>query len=1651
MKIKKISIIGAALAVFILAAVAIIANLPSIKTQPPKGGGKIDMEPLLSDSVGVDLSSGFKILCDNSMAQSALENTLSVSPQESYSIEKVSTGEFHIRFDRDLKPDSIYRFSFDDGNRSWAFQTKKAFSLSRTMPRDKSTYVPTDTGIELTFSHEEIKNLEEHFEISPPVKGHFIYHHKTAIFMPEKELEPGTIYTVTVKKGLELKGSSDVLEGDHSFTFETQRAPGDEIYEYLNFTETLYSFTPDREPVLDVYASQDLMEQELRVTVLKYPDEEKLFNNLKQFNTPSYRTFGRNSTLSFDGEGLTKVLEFNTSVRSERGNYWYTSYILLPSLPGEGHYLVNIESENETYQTHIQISSLSVYAMAGMEESLVWVNGADTGDPVEGAVISIVTEGKGIKEAATTDREGIAVFFGLDDYLGGERFYLKIDRDTEVPFIVPFNLENWEYSINNDPSSKIRAKYWSYLYTDRGMYLPEDTIEVWGFIRPRSGKDYPSKGTLALHSTRYFGETNDKSILTEQIEISDLGTYQGKIQLSGFTPGSYTVKLEVEGQIVVEKYLEIRRYTKPAYRVDLSTDRRAMFLWETLHVDVSATFFEGTPVSGLELDYSWSTGWDSHNSGVLSCDEKGEGFLTIVPETSVQSWHPIHLNLHMNNAKAEEEEIHTGSHVTVFPRDTMIEIDTSYQSRYGKGLLEITTSLIDLERINNRGGELYYDIGDYRGDQVDIPLLVRIFEQHWEREETGEFYDFINKKVVKTYSYYAVQTPLEEFNINTSKGKYLHEFPMAEDENYVIEVTGYDSKGMYIFEKMNLFSRPYPNGDGGDFYTLDIVKQDPTLQDIKFDLGDEVSLEVKKNDLSLSSLPKERFLYMTLKNGLFSYTVSREPVISFEYLGEYIPNIQVKSVYFDGSHALDVGTRGIFYDYSSRELNINIIPDRDEYKPGDTAELDIKVEDIKGIPVAGAEVNISVVDEAYFAIYDQHVETLSTLYQSSNLSGIAAEYFSYKPITFNYGMPEMGGEGGSEAIRSEFKDNAFFYAAMTDRQGRAKVQFKVPDNLTTWRVTYQGISLEGDGLRINAGNGKIPLTVRLPFYTDLIFNDIFIEEDGVSISARSFGTEIDMDTPVDYEVLLKGEDTEKVYNGQGMGTQLVNIPLGKLKRGDYSVTVMARQKDREDGIKRDFKVVESMLEAVKSESFKLTDSAINVNWQNLNSLATVTLCNDRVFSHYSGLYSLMYGQGERVDQKLARYMAKTLMEEYYPSGSTGFFDREDWEFGPYQLYNGGIALLTYDDSSPGISAKIASLTKDLKFGFFDETALIQYFYSVLDDINTLPEDMAPCLWGLASLNEPVLIDMENFLKLNLNIKEKLYLAMGLAELGSLNRARDIFEEILGEYGNGNDSYIYLKSAGTRDDTIELTALGMVLAVKINAPEKDSLFKYISDNSTETLLVNMEKLIYLANTAPDTDEKGSFTMEIDGEAKNIELSGNEIYEVTLSPKSLRTMELSPLSGDITVTISHMAPIIQFSDDANKLVKIQRNYTLEGVTGFSFPQSSLIKVTLTPRFEENAPDGFYVITDILPAGIKYVSHAKLFDRTWHPGEVSGQRLVFGFYYNKKAYEKNLRPEDKEIVYYGRGVTPGEFTADYTYIKHVARDVSGYAGREKVTIGE
>jgi hypothetical protein len=1587
----------------------------------------VDITADESDSLGISTATSFRLVFSKAADEQAVAASLTVEPKQAFSIKKLSDKEFKVEFDKPLKSNSIYNLSLNDKDtgekKSWAFQTKRKFGVLRTLPRDRSTQIPVNSGIEITFTHDGIENAERYFEISPKVSGRFERNKKTLVFVPQK-LEENTVYTVTIKKGLGVSGSEDKLDSDYVFRFQTA-SESSSSNRYFSFAQDIYSVTPQTVPALKVYTQKDIVGTELPVEVYSYPDVDSFIHDLeKAASEPSWAVNHKND--AYDLSKLTKAASFSAQVVQYQTIYWQDYYLLFPSRLPEGYYLTVTQIDGIKYFAHLQVNKAAVYIMTTNDQSLLWLNDAASGEPITGA--SFKYRGT----SASTDANGLAV---LDTDLANDdasaRFFV-IEPKSGLPFAAAVPQSSyvpWYWS--SDPT--VTDNYWTYMYLDRSVYLSDDTVNIWGIFKPRNDEAGETQATLDLISYRYYYSDIDTAypLTSQDVVISPDGTFTGSLKIDNFNPGSYEVRLKIGDQVMLSTYLQIMDYTKPSYTIDIDPDKKYMYAWDTVNFDISASFFEGTPASGLKLGYTKIVTGVDGKSGTLVCDSNGKTKLSVVPQTPEEGWRPVSLMLTVNNSEAEEQQSTQYSDVRVFPKDTMIEIGSKTQN--GTGILSFTTSRVDLSRLDDSDG--YYFQDDYRGKSVDIPVTARLYERYYVKTKKGDYYDHINKVRRDIYDYHEEQKLVREYNFNTVNGKYEIQYTPEKDKQYYVEVYCKDSAGRPIKDSLYIYSRDVFDPYNTNTYTL------PYDWDKQYKIGDKATAEIKYNKEEPYTGWDRKYLFIRMQNGILDYTVSDDAVYSFSFEEKFIPNIYVKGICLDSNGIYNAGMAVYRYDKYERKLDIEVSPDADSYKPGDEVKLSVMVKDAAGKPAA-SDVNISLVDEAYFALFDQYVDTLGSLYDTTVSSGFLSEYLSYYPTDNIDGAgAEGGGEGMAESVRKDFRDTALFTSARTGADGKAEVTFRMPDNLTSWRITAQAVTKD-----LYAGSTITNISSKLPFFVDSIFNKSFMTGDKPSILVRANGEKLGPDDETSFTVTVFGADGQKKgsYAAKGKANNFEEIQLDTLAQGTYTVRIEGKSGSLTDAVERSFTVSDSMLETTVTDIIDLSDSTVLSN--KAKGLTTLVFYNEDSSALYRELHRLYWDNwGVRLDQVLARKTAGKLLQNYFNEDSYG---NDDPDLSEYQTDDGGLALLTYDSSSPELSAKMCSLAAD----GIDRGALSFYFRSIVENDESAPEDVIYAYWGLAALKEPVLLDIRSILNdESLDLKSKLVLGAALADAGDHQGAAGILKDALESSGTITDTFAWINSA-SRDESIENTALCTLIALKTNDPDKMKLFDYITSNSTSTLLVNMERMIFVTNYIKDASLVNSFTYELDGVKKNVELQKGSSFRLTLTPEKLAAVKFSNITGKIKAASSYTVPVSEHMKNGSGIVGISRIYEHKDKAGAAadFKRSEIVKVTLTLDIDENAPDGYYEITDILPAGLKYMSAVYTGDginNYWfYPKEATGQKVVFGYHYDKSA---KFRPN--KIEYYARAVSPGSYTADSAAVRHTDKNIAGFSDKAGITVGK
>ena len=1013
------------------------------------------------DVAGIDENSYFILKSSEDFDENDIKDRIIVKPEFSFDVEKTKDMEFKIIPNSDLKPNTIYSFRINGTNDvfSWAYQVKDSFKISSTIPAHKSNYVPINTGIEFNFnsSNFDLKDFETHFEINPKVSGKFDKKENTAIFIPSK-LDMGVLYTVTVTKGLQMKGSDLILKEDNvvqfvtdtgksgadtlaEFTDQLNEVPVDEdlalkVYYYGDYVtpysvseisepeitsveaEVLYEMIDDNtDPVFEEIVVSDafagdvvelkavppvveavkventklaepfevmpveevvpvdnfINDNVIKIKVFEYDNEDQFIDALKEVVDVPYWAYGLKSSNRFhqDTSKLKSIGIFDSMVfESNVGRY-----ISVPDFKlDRGLYLVEIQDENKS-QTLLQVSNLSAYISVSLTDTIAWLNDVSTSRPVENANIQLLNDNKDYK----TNSEGIAVFdssFLVDDSSDDE---LKKDAIIRMN-----NGDDVLYKLLSSYYSGTIRDYWLYMITDRPMYLPNDTVKTWGFIKDKNTNESPAELKISL--TRDY----DEEIFESDVNV-DNGFFEGEIKLNNLLPGYYTLNLKDGDTVLSNEFFQISNYVKPAYNISLEANKKHFFVGEKVNIDVKTEFFEGTPLPFMDLNYNDINGEQKK----LKTDENGDANINfVVPEFTNNYGGNNYSGLTVNSAMGESTDI--SENVNFIFYESKYDISSEYKVNEGIATINAKLNYVDLEKANNNL-ESYFN--DYISDPVkNEKISAKVTVSRWNKEKVGDSYDYINKINIPEYRYTKEFIRDEFFTMQTDlDGKASYELRVDDDMYYEVSLSSDDGEIGTAHDLIYLDSR---SGGYGyyEYYSVNIVNGEEKDWRKSFNIGDTVKSEiVNNNNNSFDGNSDWKYLFMEYNNGLKSFKIEDNPSHSSKFTDDFVPSMNISAVWFDGKTYKIAWGNNAYLKLDEKKLDIEIKPDKEKYEPGEYVKLKIKVSDLDGNGVKST-VHLNLIDEAYYKlIYDNLENPLDTFY-GANWDGVIDTEISHKNV-----------------------------------------------------------------------------------------------------------------------------------------------------------------------------------------------------------------------------------------------------------------------------------------------------------------------------------------------------------------------------------------------------------------------------------------------------------------------------------------------------------------------------------------------------------------------------------------------------------------------------------------------------------------------------
>lgn len=235
-------------------------------------------------------------------------------------------------------------------------------------------------------------------------------------------------------------------------------------------------------------------------------------------------------------------------------------------------------------------------------------------------------------------------------------------------------------------------------------------------------------------------------------------------------------------------------------------------------------------------------------------------------------------------------------------------------------------------------------------------------------------------------------------------------------------------------------------------------------------LTDKVSYKIWEKAKILVRLPvsKSRILLTTERDSVKNYEfVDVEWNIFFKEIevnDSFAPNSYIWVFMEDLESEVPqykVWYTEIVIDKTDKKAEIDLKTDKNIYSPREDVNIDLEVKNTNWKAIK-SEITVMVVDDSLISLMGNiNPNTLEFIYQKypfsiqtsmTNIAMLRNYYFSRKWIVWGSWFGDLKWWDSAISTRNIFKNTAFYWTVITDENGKAKLKFKLPDNLTSFRI-----------------------------------------------------------------------------------------------------------------------------------------------------------------------------------------------------------------------------------------------------------------------------------------------------------------------------------------------------------------------------------------------------------------------------------------------------------------------------------------------------------------------------------------------------------------------------------------------------------------------
>lgn len=762
----------------------------------------------------------------------------------------------------------------------------------------------------------------------------------------------------------------------------------------------------------------------------------------------------------------------------------------------------------------VELTNLGVFTQWFPESGLIRVNHLIDGSPVKAAAVEIYQS----KLQAKSPPEPVPCATGKTDDNGIFRIvreglpqcYSGNESSSKSPQLLVIARENqdWAFARTEEYSGVYgygidagwqdgKPESRGVIFSDRQLYQPGEKAWLTGFA------DFLQNGAIqqdknAVYQLTLVNPDGQKTNLGTQT-TNEFGTFSLELPIKTTQRlGYHTIQAKGKNGQEISGEFRVAEFKPPNFKVELNLDKEFALIDEKVNINATSNYLFGAPVEGGEAKYFITR--QQSNFIPKGWEEFAFGRQWLWPEeTPTISSDVLQTNAQLDANGKSSQTVNVANDLP-YPMTYRVDVQVADVSNLSVANFKTFTALPS-NRLIGLKSNFIADAGKAFPIEVIVtdPTGKPITGQRVRLELQQIKYSSVTQLVEgsRTPKNQVEYKTVGQAEITSASNPQSVSLTAPESASYRIRVNFSDAKSELSATDLQIWAT------GGNSVFWGSGEKD--VLEVKLDKKEFKAGETA-TALIQSPYPDAELYFAVIKDKpLYQQIIKVQggaPQIQFKVTPEMLPNAAIEAVLVRQGKPINqveagsldnlvkIGFTPFKVNLEDKYLKLQVKPVQASLEPGAEETVQLELKDNQGNPTKG-QFTVMVVNEAVLQLSGYRppnlVDTvyaeqlISTRFSDNRPDVILQPQDVAKPKGWGYGGGFSTGAANTRT-RTDFQALAYYNGSvLTDANGNAKITFKLPDDLTTWRV--MAVATDGN---LRFGNGDATFITTKPLLTNAI-------------------------------------------------------------------------------------------------------------------------------------------------------------------------------------------------------------------------------------------------------------------------------------------------------------------------------------------------------------------------------------------------------------------------------------------------------------------------------------------------------------------------------------------------------------------------------------